>query len=136
MNDVSGALLEVTRFLREHPPFDALELASVERIGSMAEVEFFRAGEVILAQSAVPVHHMWIVRSGAVEIIHDARVLDLLGAGELFGQASMLSGLPPGFEARAAEDTLCYRVGAEIAREGAVRPRRDPLPGAVADRRR
>ena len=30
-----------------------------------------------------------------------ARVLDLLGPGELFGHASMLSGLPPGFTARA-----------------------------------
>ena len=27
----------------------------------------------------------------------------------------MLSGLPPGFEARAAEDTLCYRIGAGVA---------------------
>jgi CBS domain-containing protein len=28
----------------------------------------------------------------------------------------MLSGLPPGFDARAAEDTLCYRVPAAVAR--------------------
>ena len=28
----------------------------------------------------------------------------------------MLSGLPPGFEARAAEDTLCYRIPAAVAR--------------------
>ena len=57
------------------------------------------------------------MRSGAVEIVHDGRVLDLLGEGELFGHASMLSGLPTGFEARAAEDTLCYRIGAEVAHE-------------------
>lgn len=117
VSDGSKALLEVTRFLREHPPFDALDPDRVARLGSAAEVEFHRAGETILAQAAGPVHHMWIVRSGAVEIIHDGRVLDMLGPGELFGQASMLSGLPVGFEARATEDTLCYRVGAEIARE-------------------
>ena len=57
------------------------------------------------------------MRRGAVEIIHGGRVLDLLGEGELFGHASMLSGLPTGFEARAAEDTLCYRIGSDIARE-------------------
>jgi CBS domain-containing protein len=28
----------------------------------------------------------------------------------------MLSGLPPGFEARAAEDTLCYRIPVGVAR--------------------
>src|SRR5262249_55449912 len=51
--------------------------------------------------------------SGSVEVIHDGRVLDLLGPGELFGHASMISGLPTGFEARAAEDTGCYRIPAD-----------------------
>jgi len=45
-----------------------------------------------------------MVRDGSVEIIHDGRILDLLGPGELFGHASMISGLPTGFEARAAGD--------------------------------
>ncbi len=39
--------------------------------------------------------------------------------GELFGHASMLSGLPPGFAARAHEDTLCYRIPEAVARGGA-----------------
>ena len=52
----------------------------------------------------------------------DGRVLDLLGEGELFGHASMLSGLPTGFEARAGEDTVCYRIPAEVAQEPLSRP--------------
>ncbi len=44
-------------------------------------------------------------------------MLDLLGEGELFGQTSMLSGLPAGFEARAVEDSVCYRLGADAALE-------------------
>jgi CBS domain-containing protein len=40
-------------------------------------------------------------------------VLDLLGEAEWFGHPSMLSGLPTGWAARAAEDTLCYRLAAE-----------------------
>lgn len=108
---------EVTRFLREYPPFDALDLATVERVAAAVEVEFFRAGTTIFFQGAEPVEHLRVVRSGSVEIIHDGGILDLLGMGELFGHASMLSGLPTGFETRAAEDTLCYRIGAEMARE-------------------
>ncbi len=50
------------------------------------------------------------------------RVLDMLGVGELFGHASMLSGLPPGFAARAHEDTLCYRVPEPVARAVLARP--------------
>ncbi len=117
MSDGSAAPPEVTRFLRGYPPFDALDVATVERFASAAEVEFHRAGTTIIAEGAEPVAHLRVVRTGGVELVHDGRILDLLGEGELFGQASMLSGLPAGFQARAAEDTLCYRVGADVARE-------------------
>jgi CBS domain-containing protein len=113
---------EVTRFLQEHPPFDALDAADVDRVAAAAEVEFHRAGSTIFSQGAEPVEHLRIVRTGAVEIVFDGRVLDLLGEGELFGHASMLSGLPTGFEARAGEDTVCYRIPAEVAQEPLSRP--------------
>jgi len=54
--------------------------------------------------------------------VHDGRILDLLGPGELFGQASMISGLPTGFEARAGEDTVCYRIPADVVRPLLARP--------------
>ena len=118
----AGAPPEVTRFLRAHPPFDALEAPDVERVAAAAEAEFHRAGTTIFAQGAEPVSHLRVIRRGAVEIVHDGRTLDLLGEGELFGHASMLSGLPTGFEARAAEDTLCYRVPADVAERLLARP--------------
>jgi CBS domain-containing protein len=108
---------EAARFLRAYPPFDALEPDVVERVAEAVEVERFAAGTTIFSQGAEPVVYLRLVRSGAVELIHHGRVLDLLGEGELFGHASMLSGLPTGFEARAAQDTVCYRIGAAIARE-------------------
>ena len=114
---MSGAAApEVARFLREYAPFDALEVDDVERVAAAAEVEFHRAGATIFSQGAEPVEYLRVVRSGAVEIVYHGRVLDLMGPGELFGQASMLSGFPTGFEARAAEDTLCYRIAADVAR--------------------
>ena len=79
---------------------------------------------------------MRVVRSGAVELIHDGVVLDLLGVGELFGHGSMLSGLPAGFTARAHEDTLCYRIGDDVALPRARAPRerrlRRPLAAGLA----
>jgi CBS domain-containing protein len=113
---------DVAEFLAPHPPFDALEPADVQRVAEAAEVEFSAAGSEIFHQGAGPVEHLWVVRTGAVEIVHDGRVLDLLGPGELFGHASMLSGLPTGFAAVAAEDTLCYRIRAEVARPLLARP--------------
>ncbi len=113
---------EVTRFLHEHPPFDALDAADVGRVAAAAVVELHRPGATIFSQGAEPVEHLRVVRAGAVEIVFDGRVLDLLGEGELFGHASMLSGLPTGFEARAAEDTVCYRIPAAVAQEPLSRP--------------
>ncbi len=107
---------EVAQFLRDHPPFDALDADKVGRVADAVEIESYRAGGTIIRQGAQPVEHVRVVRSGAVEIVHDGRLLDLLGEGELFGHASMLSGLPVGFEARAAEDTVCYGIGADVAR--------------------
>lgn len=94
----------------------------MERVAASVEVEFHPAGAAIFSQGAEPVEHLRVVRSGAVEIVHDQRVLDLLGPGELLGHASMLSGLPTGFAARALEDALCYRIPEEVARGLLVRP--------------
>ena len=113
---------EVIRFLLEHPPFDALEPADLEHLAAAVEVEFHAAGSTIFCQGAEPVQYLRVVRSGAVEIRADGRVLDLLGEGELFGHSSMLSGLPPGFEARAVEATTCYRIAAEVAEGWLAQP--------------
>ena len=113
---------DIARFLQQHPPFDALDAGDVDRVAAAAEIEFHRAGSTIFSQGSDPVEHLRVVRAGAVEIVFDGRVLDLLGEGELFGHASMLSGLPTGFEARAGEDTVCYRIPADIAQEPLSRP--------------
>ena len=115
MQDVAG-------FLGSHPPFDAVDAGELARIAAVAETEVSPRGKAIFAQGAGPVEHVWMVRSGSVEVIHDGRVLDLLGPGELFGHASMISGLPTGFEARAAEDTVCYRIPADVIRPLLARP--------------
>lgn len=57
-----------------------------------------------------------VIHGGSVDISHEGKLLDLLHAGDTFGHAAMLSGLPPGFEARAVEDTLCYRIPVAVAR--------------------
>jgi CBS domain-containing protein len=111
------APLEVTRFLLSYPPFDALDVDRVQRVAETVQVEVHPAGDTIIVQGAEPVRHLRVVRSGAIEIIHDGQLLDLIGKGELLGHASMLSGLPAGFEARAAQDSVCYRIDPEVAHD-------------------
>jgi CBS domain-containing protein len=109
MEDIAG-------FLGSHPPFDAIGADDLARVAAVTETESFPAGKTIFSQGAGPVEYVWVVRTGAVEILHNGRILDLLGPGEMFGHASMISGLPTGFEARAAEDTECCRIPAEVMR--------------------
>jgi len=107
---------DIVGFLGSFPPFDAVGADDLARIAAVTETEAVVRGKTIFSQGAGPVEYLWVVRSGSVEIIHDGRVLDLLGPGEPFGHASMISGLPTGFEARAAEDTVCYRIPADVMR--------------------
>jgi CBS domain-containing protein len=113
---------DITGFLGSRPPFDAVGAGELARVADVTEVEEFPAGKTIFSQGTGPVGHLRIVRAGSVEIIYDGHVLDLLGPGELFGHASMLSGLPTGFEARAAEDTFCYRIPADVIGPLLARP--------------
>jgi CBS domain-containing protein len=109
------AVAEIIEFLRQFPPFNELDPESVDQLSETVEVEFHTAGSIIFAKGTQPVDVLRVIRTGAVEVVNDGQVLDLMGPGELFGHASMLSGLPPGFEARAAEETLTYRIPADAA---------------------
>jgi CBS domain-containing protein len=113
---------DIADFLRSHPPFDAMGTGDVARVATVTETDSTPAGKTIFSQGAGPVEYVWVVRAGSVEIVHNGRVLDLLGPGEMFGHASMLSGLPTGFEARAGEDTLSYRIPADVVRPLLARP--------------
>jgi CBS domain-containing protein len=110
-----AAIPDIVEFLRQYPPFAELDPAAVESLANVVEVEFHPAGEIIFSKGVQPVEFLRVIRSGTVEVVNDGRVLDLMGPGEMFGHASMLSGLPTGFEARAAEDTLTYRIPAQEA---------------------
>jgi CBS domain-containing protein len=104
---------DIVEFLRRHPPFDDLAEDALEELARSVEVEFFAARATIFRQGDKPLQHVWMVRRGAVELVDRGQVLDVLGEGELFGHPSMLSGLPTGFEAKASEDSLCYRLPTE-----------------------
>jgi CBS domain-containing protein len=113
---------ETAAFLGSRPPFDAVGADDLARIAAATETETVPQGKTIFSQGAGPVEYLWMVRTGSVEVRHDGRVLDRLGPGELFGQASMISGLPTGFEARAAEDTVCLRIPADAVAPLLARP--------------
>ena len=100
---------DVAEFLRRHPPFDTLDEEALAAVAGSAELEFHPAGEPILESAHATAQYAYVVRSGAVEVLIDGRLHDLMGEGEMFAFASLLQAAPLGFVARAAEDTDVYR---------------------------
>jgi CBS domain-containing protein len=117
-----AALPEITDFLKHYLPFAELSPESLDQLSRTIEVEFHLAGQTIFSKGDEPLHHLRVVRAGAVEVVSDGQVLDQIGVGEMFGHASMLSGLPTGFEARAAEDTLTYLLPSDVAAKVLAEP--------------
>lgn len=116
------ALPDVVEFLERYPPFAELGASDLEALATSVEIEFHPSGAVIFAKGEDTVEFLRVIRAGSVEVRKNDEILDVMGPGEMFGHASMLSGLPTGFEARVAEDTLTYRIPAEVAGRFLGRP--------------
>ena len=114
---------DIADFLRRHPPFDTLDEETLAAVASRAEIEFHAAGTAILESAEATSEFAYVVRRGSVELLIGGRLLDVLGEGEMFGFASLLEEGPLGFVARAAEDTLVYRIPAARDPAGARAPR-------------
>jgi CBS domain-containing protein len=107
---------DIAEFLRTHSPFDSLDEETLAGVAASAEIEFYAARAPILDSADARLEFAYVVRRGSVELVIDGRLLDLTGEGEMFGFTSLLSEEPLGFVARAAEDTLVYRIPADVIR--------------------
>jgi CBS domain-containing protein len=108
---------DIAEFLHRHPPFDTLDEEALSNVAASAEIEFHPAGTPVLESAEATADFAYVVRRGSVELLTGGRLFDLVGEGELFAFASLLAESPLGFVARAAEDTLVYRIP-----ERAIRP--------------
>src|SRR5215213_1616254 len=113
---------DIADFLRTHAPFDTLDEEALADVARSAEIEFHAARATILDGATGPAEYAYVVRRGSVELVIEDRLLDLIGEGEVFGFTSVLTDEPVGFVARAAEDTLVYRIPAEVIRPVLERP--------------
>lgn len=102
--------MDIVTFLRRYAPFSELGDEDLVQLTRKVEIAHFPAGEVILRQDGPPADALHVIRKGAVELLDDGLVLDLLGEGEVFGQFSVFAHESPTVTVRAREDTLCYLI--------------------------
>ena len=107
----------IESFLSSYPPFDELAPPLLRRAVAATQIEFFAEGDEILIRGEAPAKFLYVVRTGAVQLLTDGVAVDLLVEGEVFGHPSLTSGSSPAFTARAHEETLCYLVDGDVAME-------------------
>ncbi len=106
-------LSEIRDFLAQYPPFDSLPRHELDALPTELEIQYFRRGTDILARGRDN-HHLYVVRSGAVDIFDDSGVLvDRGEAGTCFGSISLLGANPSTFVITAIEDTLALVMNAD-----------------------
>lgn len=107
---------EIARFLGEHPPFNQLPAAELQRLAGLIEIEYFPAGHDVLIQGGPKATHLYIIRRGSVDLLrvreHGADVIDTLIEGECFGHVSLSRNAEPLFTVRTRTETLTYLLPA------------------------
>jgi CBS domain-containing protein len=101
---------EFVDFLGSQAPYDTLSSADLDALAREVEVEYFAQGAVVVAAGDPPLDHLWVLRTGAMDVLDRGRVVDQLGPGDTFGHISLLTGLSPALSVRAARDSLCLRL--------------------------
>src|SRR5215831_16173922 len=112
----------ITAFLSGVAPFDQLGPDELGALAAAAEVVEFPDAARILVQGTEASRWAWVVRSGAVELSDQGRVIDQLGPGEMFGQRSMITGDPVSLTVAASGDAVVCRLPDEAVRPVLARP--------------
>jgi len=111
---MQAELIDIRNHLVQHSPFNDMPEELVNQLTASIEISYVRAGTQIL-ETGQPSTHMYYLRSGAVEIFRrSGELYNRIGEGEIFGQFGLLMQRQVRFPAKALEDSLLYRVPAEI----------------------
>ncbi len=73
------------------------------------------AGSTVLVEDGEPSQGMYVVYTGAMDLVHEDQVVDTLEPGECFGHPSLLSGRAPAFTVTAHEDSEAVFIPREPA---------------------
>ena len=103
-------------------PSTACRPDELDTIAAAAAPHRYEAGETILVEDALPSEHLYVIEQGAVDLIHQGEILDVLELGESFAHPSLLTGMAPAFTIRAREGTVCLLIPREPALLALGRP--------------
>ena len=110
--DTSAISYRVADFLKQHPPFHAMEEADLLALAAHGRVRFHEANEFIMWQGEPHKLYVFVIQQGTVtlwdEASGQAELRDVRGAGDLLGIEQFNGARACLYSARSASDVVIY----------------------------
>jgi CBS domain-containing protein len=115
--DTATISYRVADFLRQYPPFQAMDESDVLSLAGSGRVRFHERHEHILSQGETHKQHVFVIQQGVVSLWADTdgvlELRDVRGPGDLLG-VERFNGAPASLHsARAATDVVLYGLPAD-----------------------
>ena len=114
--DTAAISYRVADFLKEYPPFHAMEVPDLLSFAQQGRVRFFEAHQFIVTQGAAR-FDVFVIQQGTVllwdERSAESRLLDVRGAGAMLGIEGFNEAGSYSYSARSSNDVLIYSFPAE-----------------------
>ena len=115
--DTATISYRVADFLKQHPPFQAMDDGDVLALAGRGRVRFHERNEHLLSQGEAHRHHIFVIQQGVVSLWAEVsgcfELRDVRGPGDLIG-VERFNGAPASLHsARAATDVVSYALPAE-----------------------
>jgi CRP-like cAMP-binding protein len=96
-------------FLARVPIFESCTAEEIASIAAVAQDHTYLPGQIIVTQGT-PGQAFYLITSGRVAIERDGAVLGAFGAGDFFGEMSLLDSAPRSATIRAIDETRCLML--------------------------
>ncbi len=116
MDKVAESTDEQLQFIKALPPFDCLSEEQLQLVAQHLEAQKVKTGTHVLAQNGPPSRYLYVIRVGAVRLVLNGQVTDVLGPGGIFGHVSMLNQDASSFDLVAEDAALLYRIPLQVFR--------------------
>ena len=113
----SAIRYRVADFLKQHAPFDTVEMPDLLRLAERGRVKFHESEEFVYWQGGAYREHIFVIQQGTVCLVEqvDGEELrrDILGAGEVLGLERFLGAAHYRYSAKTASDVVLYALPAD-----------------------
>jgi CBS domain-containing protein len=115
--NTSAIRYRVADFLKQYPPFTAMDERDLVALAANGRVRFYEANEFVLWQGEPHKAHVFVIQQGTVSLWDersgDAELRDVRGAGDLLGVEQFHGARAVLYSVRSTSDVVLYGFSAE-----------------------